>query len=259
MNRSPDFELIADRIQDRQFKVAAIDGNDLTVGALGDDQFPPRRAATGNLRSAFSPTKDSGTISCRVPRSTCNAFIIRIKVSSSLLLCGLTISMQFSNWARTILVGLDEERQVIASGVGHVLIADGYQVIDLGDQAATDGFHPLMIRPVDLVGQQHLFQLPDQTICSLQVFLLVFAQFGARLIVQVLEHADEQVGRIVERLGKLRADVDDRQRVALLRLQFRHFAGIQRAGDIAVLLELRNGDVWRWGSWSTSNCKRRMC
>jgi hypothetical protein len=47
------------------------------------------------------------------------------------------------------------------------------------------------------------------------VFLLVFAQLVARLIVQVLEHADEQVGRIVERLGKLRADVNDRQRIAL--------------------------------------------
>ena len=78
------------------------------------------------------------------------------------------------------------------------------------------------------------------------MFLLVFAQFVARLIVQVLKHADEQVGRIVERLGKLRADVDDGQRIALLGLQFRHFCRIQRTGDVAVLLELRNGDVGRW-------------
>ena len=132
---------------------------------------------------------------------------------------------------------------MIAPSVGHVLIADGHQVIDLCDQATADGFHPLMIRAVDPVGQQHLFQLADQTISSLEVFLLVFAQLIARLIVEVLEHADEQVGRIVERLGKLRADVDDRQRIALLGLQFRHFCRIQRTGDVAVLLEFRNGNV----------------
>lgn len=54
------------------------------------------------------------------------------------------------------------------------------------------------------------------------MFLLVFAQLVTRLIVQVLKHADEQIGRIVERLGELRADIDDGQRIALLGLQFRH-------------------------------------
>ena len=39
------------------------------------------------------------------------------------------------------------------------------------------------------------------------MFLLILPQFGAGLIVQVLEHADEQVCCIIERLGKLRTNM----------------------------------------------------
>ena len=50
-------------------------------------------------------------------------------------------------------------------------------------------------------------------------------------------------GRIVEGLRKLRADINDRQRITLLRFQFRHLAGIQGAGDVAILFEFGDRNV----------------
>src|SRR3546814_4507104 len=55
-----------------------------------------------------------------------------------------------------------QERQIVATGVGHVLIALGHQEADVGDQHALDRVDALGVGALHLVRLQDLPELADQ-------------------------------------------------------------------------------------------------
>ncbi len=143
-------------------------------------------------------------------------------------------------------IGCQQEWQIVAAGVGHVLVALSRQQSDVGDQHARDRAHTLGVCALDLIGLQDLPELADQGIGPFAVFELISDQLLLRGVLQVLDQADEQVGRIVERLAILGADEDRGQRIALDRDQFGQLGGIECAGHRPELLELRHRDIDRW-------------
>ena len=144
------------------------------------------------------------------------------------------------------LVRLQQERQVVAPGIGQVLFAFVQQLVHLGHQGRADGFDALGVGPIQLVGAQDVLELSDQHVGFVDALLLERQQFLPGIVLQVLHQADEQVGSVVQRLGVLRPDEDHRQRIALLWLEFGHLSGIERARQEPELLELGHGHVGPW-------------
>ena len=135
-------------------------------------------------------------------------------------------------------VRLQHERQIVAAGISHMLIALGQQRGHLRAQAAADGVHTLAVAALQLECLQDVLELANQVIGALGVFELVGDQLLLGQVLQTAHLLDEQFGGVIQRLGILGANEDGRQGVSFLFGQFGQLTGVQGTCHSPELLEL---------------------
>ena len=125
-----------------------------------------------------------------------------------------------------------EERQVVLAGVSQMLRALGDEVDRFAVKAVLDRGQTCLVATFAHKGLQHILELMDQALGPLGVFQVMRDQLCRRVVFQRPHHLDEDVAGIVERIGILRTDVDNGERMALDRLLRAQLAGIQAGSDI---------------------------